>query len=103
MRWRAERWMKVRHLPPRLAHDPVFVLKHWPRHAPATRSAAPRWRTWLRLESEREAFRRYKAIRRSEREFFPESTSGPGTTYIGRSGFQAATPSQTAARSALRM
>ena len=28
-------------------------------------------KTWLGLESEREAFRRYKAIRRREREFFP--------------------------------
>jgi hypothetical protein len=32
------------------------------------------WRTWLGLESEREAFRRYKAIRRREREFFPDET-----------------------------
>ena len=28
MRWRAERWMKVRHLPAALAHDPGFVLRH---------------------------------------------------------------------------
>jgi anaerobic magnesium-protoporphyrin IX monomethyl ester cyclase len=28
-------------------------------------------KTWLGLEDEREAFRRYKAIRRKEREFFP--------------------------------
>ena len=56
------------------------------------------WRTWLGLESEREAFRRYKAIRRREREFFPES-AGPGTTFIGRSGLEPAAP--TAAGSAL--
>ena len=102
MRWRAERWMKCRHLPKALAHDPLFVMKHWPRMLGHTFRGST-WRTWLGLESEREAFRRYKAIRRTEREFFPESTPGPGTTYIGRSGFQAATPSQTAARSALRM
>ncbi|HYN08892.1 MAG TPA: radical SAM protein [Vicinamibacterales bacterium] len=101
MRWRAERWMKCRHLPKALAHDPVFVMKHWPRMLGHTFRGST-WRTWLGLESERVAFRRYKAIRRTEREFFPDSTSGPGATYIGRSGFQA-TPSQTAARSALRM
>jgi hypothetical protein len=35
------------------------------------------WRTWVGLESEREAFRRYKAIRRREREFFPEPAITP--------------------------
>ena len=28
MRWRAERWMKVRHLWPVLVHSPWFVLRH---------------------------------------------------------------------------
>ena len=28
-RWRAERWMKVRHLPPMVVHDPLFVLRNW--------------------------------------------------------------------------
>jgi hypothetical protein len=31
-----------------------------------------RLKTFLGLESERDAFKRYKAIRRAEREFFPE-------------------------------
>ena len=35
------------------------------------------WRTWLGLESERDAFARYKAIRRREREFFPEPAAPP--------------------------
>jgi radical SAM superfamily enzyme YgiQ (UPF0313 family) len=77
MRWRAERWMKCRHLPSALAHDPGFVIKNWPRMLAHTFRGST-WRTWLRVESEREAFRRYKAIRRTEREFFPESTAGPG-------------------------
>ena len=77
MRWRAERWMKCRHLPSALAHDPGFVMKNWPRMLAHTFRGSS-WRTWLRVESEREAFRRYKAIRRTEREFFPESTAGPG-------------------------
>jgi len=91
MRWRAERWMKCRHLPSALAHDPLFVMKNWPRMLAHTFRGST-WRTWLGLESEREAFRRYKAIRRREREFFPEP-AGPGPTFVGRSGLEPATPS----------
>jgi hypothetical protein len=70
MRWRAERWIKLRHFPLALRHDPGFVMLH------ATQMLSHTFRgstlkTWLGLESEREAFRRYKAIRRREREFFP--------------------------------
>ena len=91
MRWRAERWMKCRHLPSALAHDPLFVMKNWPRMLGHTFRGST-WRTWLGLESEREAFRRYRAIRRREREFFPEP-AGPGPTFVGRSGLEPATPS----------
>ncbi|HUL72845.1 MAG TPA: radical SAM protein [Vicinamibacterales bacterium] len=70
MRWRAERWMKVRHMPAALAHDTWFVLTHWHRMLQHTFRGST-VRTWLGLEPEREAFRRYKAIRRREREFFP--------------------------------
>ena len=28
LRWRAERWMKVRHLPAVVKHDPGFVISH---------------------------------------------------------------------------
>ncbi|MFI5179185.1 MAG: B12-binding domain-containing radical SAM protein [Vicinamibacterales bacterium] len=71
MRWRAERWMKVRHMPSALAHDPGFVLTHGRRMLQHTFRGAT-MRTWLGLEDEREAFRRYKAIREREREFFPD-------------------------------
>jgi radical SAM superfamily enzyme YgiQ (UPF0313 family) len=91
MRWRAERWMKCRHLPSALAHDPLFVMKNWPRMLAHTFRGST-WRTWLGVESEREAFRRYKAIRRREREFFPEP--GPDT-FIGRSGLQPARPASS--------
>jgi hypothetical protein len=39
-------------------------------------------RTWLGLESQHDAFRRYKAIRRAEREFFPDVSAigGPSLT-----------------------
>ncbi len=77
LRWRAERWMKVRHLPVVLAHDPAFVARHGLRMMRHTFRGTT-WRTWLRLESEREAFRRYKAIRRTEREFVPAARPHEG-------------------------
>jgi len=70
MRWRAERWMKLRHVPSALAHDPWFVLANgvaMMRHT----FRGTKLKTWVGLESEREAFRRYRSIRRREREFFP--------------------------------
>jgi hypothetical protein len=70
MRWRAERWMKVRHLPVVVRHDPVFVFRNGLRMLRHTFRGTS-LRTWLGLEAEREAFRRYRAIRRREREFFP--------------------------------
>ena len=33
MRWRAERWMKLRHFWPTLTHSPWFVLRHGPADA----------------------------------------------------------------------
>jgi hypothetical protein len=30
LRWRAERWMKVRHMPAAFLHSPSFVLRHSP-------------------------------------------------------------------------
>jgi radical SAM superfamily enzyme YgiQ (UPF0313 family) len=68
MRWRAERWMKLRHLPVALRHDPGFVLRHGHqmlRHTFRGSSV----RTWLGLESERTAFTRYKQIRKAERRY----------------------------------
>jgi radical SAM superfamily enzyme YgiQ (UPF0313 family) len=70
MRWQAERWMKVRHLPAAIRHDPAFVMRNGLRMLRHTFRGTT-FRTWIGLESEREAFRRYKAIRRAEREFFP--------------------------------
>jgi anaerobic magnesium-protoporphyrin IX monomethyl ester cyclase len=67
LRWRAERWMKVRHMPAALRHSPGFVLKHglsMLRHTFAGSSL----RSLLGLEDERRAFERFRAIRRRERE-----------------------------------
>ena len=71
MRWRAERWMKVRHFPAALRHDPVYVTLNAGRMMAHTFRGST-LRTFLGLEDEREAFRRYKAIRRREREFFAD-------------------------------
>ncbi len=71
MRWRAERWMKVRHLPKALRAYPGFVLRHG-RQMLAHTFRGSTWRSALGLESEREAFKRYKAIRSAEREYLPE-------------------------------
>jgi radical SAM superfamily enzyme YgiQ (UPF0313 family) len=66
LRWRAERWMKLRHLPPVFFHSPAFVLRH------AAKMLAYIFRgtslkTLFGLEDERRAFERYREIRRAER------------------------------------
>jgi radical SAM superfamily enzyme YgiQ (UPF0313 family) len=68
MRWKAERWMKLRHMPAAFAHDPVFVATHaWRMLRHTFRGAT--FRTWLGLEDERRVFDRYRAIRRAERDY----------------------------------
>jgi radical SAM superfamily enzyme YgiQ (UPF0313 family) len=68
MRWKAERWMKVRHLPAVLRHDPGFVLRHVHRMMAHTFRGTG-WKSVLGLESSRTVFRRYKAIREKERNY----------------------------------
>ena len=68
LRWRAERWMKVRHIPPVFAHDPGFVVRNGVRMLRHTFRGST-VKTWLGLESERDAFRRYREIRRKERDY----------------------------------
>ena len=74
LRWRAERWMKVRHLPVVLRTYPGFVMRNGPRMLAHTFRGST-WRSALGLESERQVFRRYKAIRAREREYVPEFTA----------------------------
>ena len=69
LRWRAERWMKLRHFWPTLSHSPGFVLKHGPamlRHTFRGSSL----RSILGLETDRQVFKRYQAIRRVERQSY---------------------------------
>jgi radical SAM superfamily enzyme YgiQ (UPF0313 family) len=66
LRWKAERWMKVRHFPVVLRHNPGFVLRHGPKMLAHTFRGCS-WKTLLGPEGEREAFNRYRAIRQQER------------------------------------
>jgi anaerobic magnesium-protoporphyrin IX monomethyl ester cyclase len=68
LRWRAERWMKVHHMPVAFRHDPRFLLfQGWKMLAHTFRGSSIR--SALGLESEKKVFERYRAIRRSEREY----------------------------------
>jgi len=68
MRWKAERWMKVRHMPAVLGHHPQFVLANAHRMLAHTFRGST-WRSAVGLESEKAAFDRYCAIRRTERTY----------------------------------
>jgi radical SAM superfamily enzyme YgiQ (UPF0313 family) len=70
-RWRAERWMKLRHVWPALSHSPGFVLRHGLRMVAHTFRGST-LRSALGLESERRVFERYRAIRRAERDYLPD-------------------------------
>ena len=83
MRWRAERWMKVRHLPAVLRHYPGFVLRHAPGMLAHTFRGST-WRSALGLEDSRTVFARYKAIRAAEREYLPEPLGGTSVAAPGR-------------------
>jgi radical SAM superfamily enzyme YgiQ (UPF0313 family) len=72
MRWRAERWMKVRHVPAAIRHYPRFVMRHGLKMLAHTFRGSS-WRSALGLEDSRAVFARYKAIRRAEREYLPSS------------------------------
>ena len=68
MRWRAERWMKVRHMAKAFRHDPGFVLRNGRRMFAHTFRGST-WRSAMGLESGRATFSRYHAIRRRERDY----------------------------------
>jgi anaerobic magnesium-protoporphyrin IX monomethyl ester cyclase len=68
MRWKAERWMKTRHMPAVFRHDPWFVTRHAPQMLAHTFRGST-VRSALGLESSWQVFQRYKAMRRQEREY----------------------------------
>jgi radical SAM superfamily enzyme YgiQ (UPF0313 family) len=74
MRWRAERWIKLRHMPAALKHDPWFVLRHG-RAMLSHTFAGSTLASALGLRSARTVFQRFREMRRRERRFLA-STSG---------------------------
>jgi len=91
MRWKAERWMKVRHLPAVLRHDPGFVLRHVHQMMAHTFRGSG-WKSVLGLESSHTVFRRYKAIRDRERNYvdWPDPAAN-GPTAKGQGSWARAT------------
>ena len=68
MRWRAERWMKLRHFPAAMAFSPRFVLRNGGRMLAHTFRGSTVG-SFLGRRGEREAFERYRAIRKAERAY----------------------------------
>jgi hypothetical protein len=68
LRWRAERWMKVRHMPAAFAHSPAFVLRHSVKMLAHT-FAGTSLKSLLGLESDRTVFTRYRQLRRQQRAY----------------------------------
>jgi radical SAM superfamily enzyme YgiQ (UPF0313 family) len=68
MRWKAERWIKLRHMPFALWHDPLFVLRNGRRMLAHTFSGTS-IKSILALEDERRVFDRYRAARKAQRQY----------------------------------
>ena len=69
LRWRAERWLKMRHAFKTLLRlRPLFLLQHALEMFCFTFRGCT-WRTFLGLEPEQHAFARYKELRTLEREY----------------------------------
>jgi radical SAM superfamily enzyme YgiQ (UPF0313 family) len=67
MRWRAERWIKVRHIGSVLRHSPGFVLRNWRQMLAHTFRGGSFWASLLGVADERRVFGRYRALRKAER------------------------------------
>jgi radical SAM superfamily enzyme YgiQ (UPF0313 family) len=66
MRWQAERWMKLRHFPVALLHNPTFMLRNGRRFLGHTFRGC-NLKTLLGFEDEHLAFERYRSLRAEER------------------------------------
>jgi anaerobic magnesium-protoporphyrin IX monomethyl ester cyclase len=67
-RWRAERWMKTRHIPAVIAHEPLFVLRNWWKMLAHTFRGSS-IKSMLGFESDRKVFERYRSLRSAERAY----------------------------------
>ena len=82
LRWRAERWIKMRHFPAAFVHSPGFVLRHGLQMLAHTFTGSS-LRSMCGLEDDYEVFERYRSSRRKDREFLHvagEATQGAGLT-----------------------
>jgi hypothetical protein len=68
LRWRAERWMKLCHMPAAFGHRPLFLLRNVSKMFAHTFRGST-IHSFLGLEDERKAFQRFQAIRRAERAY----------------------------------
>jgi hypothetical protein len=68
LRWRAERWMKLKHMPAAFAHDPLYVLRNAKKMFAHTFRGST-IRSFLGIEDERKAFDRFRAMREKERAY----------------------------------
>ncbi|MBZ0169644.1 cobalamin-binding protein [Candidatus Methylomirabilis lanthanidiphila] len=68
VRWQADRWVKLGHLPVAFAHSPLFVLRNWPWML-AHLFRGSTIKSLLGLEDPHQAFVRYRALRQAEREY----------------------------------
>jgi len=68
LRWRAERWMKMKHIPAAFVHSPMFVLRHGLEMLTHT-FAGTTLRSMLGLEDDRAVFARFREHRRQQREW----------------------------------
>jgi len=87
MRWRAERWMKLRHFPQAALRNPGFVARHGLEMLGHTFAG---WtvRSLFSDEAERAAFRRFKVLRARERErLSDELTMRPDDVFAEPAGF----------------
>jgi anaerobic magnesium-protoporphyrin IX monomethyl ester cyclase len=66
LRWKAERWMKLRHLPATFFHSPLFVIRHCLEMMTHT-FAGTNLRSVLGLDRQQSVFERYREARRRER------------------------------------
>ena len=66
LRWRADRWIKLKHLPVAMVHTPRFALRNGIKMLRHTFRGTS-LRSILGLEDERKSFERYRALRRAER------------------------------------
>ncbi len=68
LRWRSDRWMKLRHFPTAVLHSPLWALRHGHEMLAHTFRGST-WRSAIGLESERQVFARYRERRQAEREY----------------------------------